>query len=86
MPIQPLENANGRKWSVDVLGKRALNGAMYCNLFYGELQEDPENKPFETVYDIARKLIDHVEANNAEMEHPTAIIIRIKPPSKSEEG
>lgn len=66
----------GARWAVLINGKRTLNAATIGVKFHGEIEEAEDTH---NVYDVARALLDHVESQNADMEFPESLLIKLVP-------
>jgi hypothetical protein len=74
----PLHELVGREWVTVINGKRALNGPRHSITVQGTVEAGDGD---ETIYDVLRQLVDHIEENTTEMEYPDSIRVTILPPN-----
>lgn len=74
----PTEEIVGRKWRAVMNGKRALNGPRHSIQIFGDVEDSAGD---ETLFDVLRQLVDHIEENTTEMKYPDSIQVTITPPA-----
>lgn len=79
----PLHDLVGREWTAVLNGKRALNGPRHSITVHGTVDDGDGD---ETLFDVLRQLVDHIEESTCEMEYPDSIRVTILPPNDHRHG
>ncbi len=75
--MSDLVQLRGSKVKAILCGRKCHNGAPYSATIETDVEDANEG---ETIYSALHDLIDHLEATNAEMEHPDSVQITLLTP------